>query len=140
MQTLQEYVHQAFGPSTKVKYARTRQCALHKKTQIYSQSAHAAGMVTRHATVTYSRETKNGLMSGRSSRPIIKPLGLTATQRQGGRDVVKLNFTMIGCVLNSRLKIMHTWLMMAHYLAWKIYMHIFPCSKTSHYIVTHGAD
>jgi hypothetical protein len=140
MPTLQEYARRESARSTKEKYARTPPCADQLKTQIYSQSARAAGTETRHATVDYSLGMRSGLMLEQNSRLIIKQLGLIVTQRQDGSDVVKLNFTMIGCAPNLRLKIMHTWLMMAHFLAWKIYMHIFQFSKTSHFIVTLGAD
>ena len=140
MLTLQEYALQASAPSTKVRFARTRLCAHHKKTLTLSQSALAAGMETRLATVTYSRGMKSGSMLEPNSRPIIKQLELIATQRPDGKDVVKLNFTTIGCAPNSRLKILPTWSMKARSLAWRIYTLIFQCSKTSHFIATHGGD
>ena len=140
MLTLQEYALRASAHSTKVRSARTRLCAHHKKTLTLSRSALAAGMETRLATVTCSLVMKSGSMSEPNSRPIIKQLGLIATQRPDGKDVVKLNFTTIGCAPNSRLKIMPTWLMKARFLAWRIYTLIFQCSKTSHFIVIHGGD
>ena len=140
MPTLQEYVRQASAHSTKERSARTPLCAHHKKTQIHLRNARAAGIWTRLATVTCSQEMKSGSMLEPNSKPIIKLLELIATQRLDGKDVVKLNFTTIGCAPNSRLKIMPTWSTKARYPAWRIYILIFQCSKTSHFIATHGED
>jgi hypothetical protein len=113
-----------------VLFQRTREnsailtMTVHQMMDQLSPGALADGTLRKIATAISYPEMTSGVRLETCLWNISRPLVILATQMHAGNLAMPPPFITNGCVRNSVLRTIPSWLMKAHCLAWKIYMPI----------------